>query len=647
MSHFQQFSENAAARFCASAPYESRPPHNPNVPSDEQQQSTSVVSSCQQPVDINAPPFVTSMHNGENSDLQRVIREQKLHFELQKCEIQELREQHGRECKKQELQLEFRKQEMQEMRNQLDHLLNFLAAPMQGTPNYIAGISPHSYESNPPLQQPNNNPQQSQPFLVGYNEIVSCTQKETRENSNEAPARAAQNTAVEKSVSMGMRLPTARPLCLPTSGDAGQAATAPAAIYGVAAPGAAQNFVASAAAGAGNPARNSFPMSGSPAAMKCYTKLPPLEPFDPSNSEKRDFKLFEIEFEQRMRMDGVPFYLWADRLLLFLRGEARSYMYKLTNSRPVGEPLDYNALIEILTSVFQIDTSLDYFHRRLLAMAWDPSEISVDQHCMQIRLLIMRVFPNMANSWGELTRSHLLRTLPHDFHEHVCGRSNSTLLDLLISIRSLVQIRIERGTLKLATKSKQSSTSVSTVSGENTPPPPPPNQPQNLGQRTFSNANFPSSPSYNNQPFYKQEEPRCLVCRSPNHFFRECSTYLFRKRRKRTDATDDPPSPTPVDVNSSIVTPGRKRARRKGKGVKPKGSAVLVEGPPSVSALGPDPVGLPPRPSQLGVGPDPARAGPAGGSPQGKKEAILAPSHLKRDHLSSPMGMVCDSDGVP
>ncbi len=343
----------------------SPPSSNPNAPTPEQQQSMPpAISPNQKSINTNAAAIsFMPVPSGETRELQRVIRKQNLNLELQKHEIQELREQQGREREKQELQLEFQRQEMQEMRNQLDHLLHSLKVPMERT--NTAEISQHSCKSNPPLQQPNNNVQLPQPFLVGYNKIVSCSQQEEAlENNNEPPppqpvtsVQNVQNTEVpvEKGVSVGMKLPTARPLALPTSGEAGHAAARPAAIEGVAAPTAAQNFAAVEAAGAEKSARIDLSMSGPPAAMGCFTQLPPLEPFDPSKSEERDFKLFEMEFQQRMRLEGVPFHLWPDRLLLYLKGHARAYIYNLTNSRPDGEPLNYNALIEILASTFQID----------------------------------------------------------------------------------------------------------------------------------------------------------------------------------------------------------------------------------------------------------------------------------------------------
>ncbi|MCP4487621.1 MAG: hypothetical protein GY820_09950 [Gammaproteobacteria bacterium] len=46
---------------------------------------------------------------------------------------------------------------------------------------------------------------------------------------------------------------------------------------------------------------------------QCCTKqqLPPLEPFDPEKSAKREYALFETEFKQHMKLEKVPYSEWG------------------------------------------------------------------------------------------------------------------------------------------------------------------------------------------------------------------------------------------------------------------------------------------------------------------------------------------------
>ncbi|MCP4491457.1 MAG: hypothetical protein GY820_29705, partial [Gammaproteobacteria bacterium] len=118
--------------------------------------------------------------------------------------------------------------------------------------------------------------------------------------------------------------------------------------------------------------------AGGATGGRCCNQLPPLKPFDPEQG-KREFELFELEFQERMKLENINYNLWGRRLLLFLDGEARSFGYRWLKSQ-TDDNWNFHTLIAALRSNFQIQNSPDWYQRKLNTFVWDPTKIQIEKH---------------------------------------------------------------------------------------------------------------------------------------------------------------------------------------------------------------------------------------------------------------------------
>ncbi|MCP4489131.1 MAG: hypothetical protein GY820_17735, partial [Gammaproteobacteria bacterium] len=119
----------------------------------------------------------------------------------------------------------------------------------------------------------------------------------------------------------------------------------------------------------------------SPGGGQCCAKqqLPPLEPFDPEKSSKREYALFETEFKQRMKLEKVPYSEWGGRLLLFLKDDSKRYAYRWLSSYQEGQ-WDFNMLTAALNANFNVQNSPDFYQRALTTILWDPNKDTIEKH---------------------------------------------------------------------------------------------------------------------------------------------------------------------------------------------------------------------------------------------------------------------------
>ncbi|MCP4495111.1 MAG: hypothetical protein GY820_48590, partial [Gammaproteobacteria bacterium] len=188
----------------------------------------------------------------------------------------------------------------------------------------------------------------------------------------------------------------------------------------------------------------------------CNTRvqLPPLEPFDPDQSATREYALFETEFRQRMKLEKVPYSNWGDRLLCYLKSEARLFAYRWLSSYREGQ-WDFQMLTQALHTNFQVQNTADLYQRSLTTLLWDPNKDTIKKHLSTLRTLVMQAFPNFSSEWNELVRQYLLNSMPGNFYEYVSGRNNEPLENLVKGIRAVAAFKKEQGTLKSSSDDKR------------------------------------------------------------------------------------------------------------------------------------------------------------------------------------------------
>ncbi|MCP4490927.1 MAG: hypothetical protein GY820_26970, partial [Gammaproteobacteria bacterium] len=136
---------------------------------------------------------------------------------------------------------------------------------------------------------------------------------------------------------------------------------------------------------------------------QCCTKqqLPPLEPFDPEKSSKREYALFETEFKQRMKLEKVPYSEWGSHLLLFLKDDSKLFAFRWLSSYQEGQ-WDFNMLTSALNANFNVQNTPDVYQRALTTILWDPNKDTIDKHLSALRTLVMQAFPSLSREWPNL-----------------------------------------------------------------------------------------------------------------------------------------------------------------------------------------------------------------------------------------------------
>ncbi|MCP4488110.1 MAG: hypothetical protein GY820_12440, partial [Gammaproteobacteria bacterium] len=189
------------------------------------------------------------------------------------------------------------------------------------------------------------------------------------------------------------------------------------------------------------------------AGGRCCNQLPPLKPFDPEQG-KREFEMFELEFQERMKLENIHYSLWGRRLFFFLEGEARSFAFRWLKSQSEGQ-WNFHTLIEALRLNFQVENTPESFQRKLASLMWDPTKTPIEKHLSLLRTTVMQAFPDVTAHWEKITRQHLISSMPGSFVEFVTGRTTETLDALVKGIRQVAQIKEDQGTLKTFSEDKR------------------------------------------------------------------------------------------------------------------------------------------------------------------------------------------------
>ncbi|MCP4487123.1 MAG: hypothetical protein GY820_07370, partial [Gammaproteobacteria bacterium] len=193
--------------------------------------------------------------------------------------------------------------------------------------------------------------------------------------------------------------------------------------------------------------------SSGTAGGRCCNQLPPFKPFDPDQG-KRQFEMFELEFQERMKLENIHYSLWGRRLFFFLEGGARSFAFRWLKSQP-DDQWNFHTLIEALRLNFHVENSPESFQRKLASLMWDPTKTPIEKHLSLLRTTVMQAFPDVTAHWEKITRQHLISSMPGSFVEFVSGRTTETLDSLIKGIRQVAQIKEDQGVLKTFSEDKR------------------------------------------------------------------------------------------------------------------------------------------------------------------------------------------------